>query len=274
MSLASSNSVGRTLARLAALAPRRVTGTERSPQQTRDQIRMLVTGATEPVGVEELSAATGLHANTVRAHLDVLVATGEVERRRGPARGRGRPPWLYSATDQADELVEDLREVLQNQLGLGETSAHNEAFIRDAAQRWADVVAPAGDPAAATTPAAAVELAAAALTEVGFDAEQSPLGDTVALRACPYAPLINDHPIICDIHTALLQELLDRTGQGVRVREMEVWPTPTACLARLDRPDLAPRRVITPTEDGVGAEADEPATNPPSARTTTRRKAQ
>ena len=32
--------------------PRRVTGTERSPQQTRDQIRMLVTGATEPVGVE------------------------------------------------------------------------------------------------------------------------------------------------------------------------------------------------------------------------------
>ena len=49
--------------------------------------------------LSELVGATGLHRNTVREHLDALLDDGLVERRRAPADGRGRPAWLYRATD-------------------------------------------------------------------------------------------------------------------------------------------------------------------------------
>jgi DNA-binding transcriptional ArsR family regulator len=45
-----------------------------------------------------LVAATGLHPNTVREHLEGLLRRGLVHRFKAEPAGRGRPAWLYEAT--------------------------------------------------------------------------------------------------------------------------------------------------------------------------------
>ena len=58
----------------------------------------------EPVTQAALVAATGLHPNTVRDHLDGLVRRGLVRRRTAEPAVRGRAAWLYEpATEPADD---------------------------------------------------------------------------------------------------------------------------------------------------------------------------
>ena len=66
-----------------------------------------------------------------------------------------------------------------------------------------------------------------------------------------YADLVDDNPVICDIHTALVVRLLDQTGQPVTLHSMDIWARRGMCVARLDRPDIAPSRVITTDERGA-----------------------
>ncbi len=54
----------------------------------------------EPVTRAALTAASGLHENTVREHLDGLVRHGLVRRTRAAPTGRGRPAWLYEAAPE------------------------------------------------------------------------------------------------------------------------------------------------------------------------------
>ncbi len=230
--------IGRTLARLAALTP------YRAPEgDTRSQILRLVAESPEPVSVEWLCEQTGLHANTVRGHLDVLLAAGQIERTPGPRRGRGRPPMLYAAMSNEAPLYADLVATLVDQLGENTDSA----LVDDAASRWAEVVADRAGPA--TDLDDAVDRAAEALDRLGFSAQVSPVGDSITLGSCPYAALVRDQPVICDIHTALLRDLLDRTGQPVKVGDMEVFPAPGMCRAHLERPDRSPEWVIPGSRD-------------------------
>lgn len=239
--------VGRTLARLGTLAPRR----EPTGSDTRKQILAWIQGSAAPVGVEDICAATGLHANTVRGHLEVLLAAGAIHREPGERRGRGRPRLLYRA-GPGSALYEELTRSLAEQLGAPDQTE----LVEQAAQRWADAVDPG---VVVDTPDAAVAQAADVLRELGFTADISPVGDEITLGACPFLDLVAQHPILCDIHTALLDEVLHRSGQPVSVREMDVFPTPGICVARLRRADRRPLRTIrteTTPEDPRRAEQD------------------
>ncbi len=87
---------------------------------------------------------------------------------------------------------------------------------------------------------AAVDTATEALTDFGFDAVRNPVGDEITLRNCPYAALVAEHPVICDIHAELLRQVLARTGQPVTLGRMDVLPRPGLCVAHLDRADVTP----------------------------------
>ena len=86
--------------------------------------------------------------------------------------------------------------------------------------------------------------AADALNRLGFEADISPVGDAISVRECPYAALVSENPVICDIHAALIDSLLEQTGQPVRLKTLQVWTRPDMCVATLTRPDLEPERVI------------------------------
>lgn len=213
-------------------------------QESRGRIQAAVDAATDPMSVDEIVAATGLHANTVRGHLDVLLAGGTISREAADAQGRGRPRWLYRATRPKASPFQFLAEALTIQLGM----TNDPELAMSAADRWAHALP---DLPVAATPDEAVEEATDALNRLGFNAVASPLGDAIAVTGCPYADLVDENPVICDIHAALVSRLLEQTGQPVTVASMVVWARPGMCVAKLRRPDLVPARTITTDERGI-----------------------
>ena len=91
---------------------------------------------------------------------------------------------------------------------------------------------------------AAVDQATQVLTDFGFEAVRNPVGDQITLRACPYAELVHEHPVICDIHAELLGEVLARTTQPVTLASLDVFPRPGLCVAHLRRPDVDPEWTV------------------------------
>lgn len=210
---------------------------ERGSTDSRGRVRAAVDAAAAPMTVEQLADATGLHPNTVRGHLDVLLATGSVGREAAGSNGRGRPRWLYRSAAQDANPFQFLAQALTVQLARADSVAIAEA----AADRWAEALP---ELPLAFSPDEAVAEATDALNRLGFNAIASPVGDAIAVTGCPYADLVDDNPVICDIHTALVVRLLDQTGQPVSLDSMEVWARRGMCVARLHRPDIQPSRTI------------------------------
>lgn len=200
-------------------------------------MQVAVEQSADPVSVEQIADRTGLHANTVRGHLDVLLATGVVTRERADAHGRGRPRWLYRSAAPAASPFHFLAEALTAQLA----RTQDPGLADSAAERWAHALPHLPT---AKTPDEAVAEAADALNRLGFAAEPNAVGDAIAVTQCPYADLVDDNPVICDIHTALLVRLLEQTGQPVTLEAMDVWARRGVCVARLNRPDLETARTI------------------------------
>jgi len=208
------------------------------PSSSRAQLLAILQSTDSEFSIEELSHHTGLHVNTVRAHLDVLVAGGHVERTHGEPKGRGRPPFAFRAAGESRSPFDDLARTLTEAL----VGANQPELAHKTAMRWAEKLGPLPS---SDTPDEAVGHAVEALRTVGFTAEASTLGDSITISTCPYAALIADHPVICDIHTELLATVLNAAGQGVGVEAMDVWVKPTLCRARLTHPDISPARTIT-----------------------------
>lgn len=228
--------IGRTLARLGLVGTKQAQP-NRTPD-SRSTIETLIVEAPEPMSIEAISQATGLHANTVRAHLEVLEAGGRIERLQGKRAGRGRPPWLYRATaaDPSPHLV--LAEALLDQL----QDSDSADITTTAAARWAATLHGERTEAlpAAETPDDAVADVVAALDDLGFTATADALGDRIDLQRCPYAEFVAERPVICDIHAALITQLLDTSGQPVTLQRLDVWSRSGHCTAYLSRPDINP----------------------------------
>lgn len=237
MTPASATTIGRTLTRLGRLSRGPQPG---PPSTTREEVLHVIAASERPVTIEQLCRATGLHPNTVRPHLDVLLAVGSVVREPGPREGRGRPPWLYRAVPSEQDRD---RSRLEQQLLQQLADADTPALAADAARRWADQEGQHPGPAASMDEA--VDHAAEALRAVGFEVSTTPARDRLDLMACPYASLVAQRPVICDIHAALLQRMLDDSGQPVSVDRLDVWSSDGVCTAHLRRSDQQPFRTIT-----------------------------
>ena len=87
------------------LGPRAGTGARPLSDSAASILEML-RGQPEPLTLAALARLIGLHNNTVREHLDVLVRRGLVARQRAEPGGRGRPAWLYSLTHVEVETSE------------------------------------------------------------------------------------------------------------------------------------------------------------------------
>ena len=206
-------------------------------RDSRDRVLAVVKKAPTPLTIDEIAAATGLHVNTVRGHLDVLIAAESITREQPQVRGRGRPRWLYRPATPGPTPYQRLAEALSMEL----SHIQDPTLALATAERWAHSLP---DLPAAATPDEAVLEAADALNRLGFEAEISPVGDAISVRQCPYAALVAENPVICDIHAALIDSLLEQTGQPVRLKTLQVWTRPDMCVATLMRPDLEPERVI------------------------------
>lgn len=154
--------------------------------------------------IGELSEATGLHANTVREHLQRLMEGGYVIQTYEHRTTRGRPRALFSAATGAPDA--------------------SSPVARDkvtAAARRGDLMR-----SVTTTPAsdlgrdAVYQLDALVehLEESGFE----PLVDdeqlTVDLSPCPHAAgRPEDRPMLCQVHLGLMRSVLTEAGGPLAV---------------------------------------------------------
>lgn len=228
------DTITRGLARLGRLASRRPEPGEEL--LGRDQVLALVRAAPEPVGVKTLTMKTGLHPNTIRGHLDVLLKSDEIRRQLGGSTGPGRPPWLYSA-GSTETPLQALSDALGDQL----SSASSPELAERTAEQWAEVVKPT---TTATDSDSAVAATVDVLNKLGFRANANPVGDRIYITRCPHAPLVAGQPAICEIHGSLLGQLLERSCQSVRITQLDVLARHGVCLVHLARPDLTPARSI------------------------------
>ncbi len=168
----------------------------------------MVEAQAAPVATGALARAAGLHENTVRGHLEHLLADGYVIREREAVDGRGRPAWLWQAVlPEPASPYAALAGVLAGTLA--RTSADPVADAREAGRGWGRQIgagiAPAADHAQARTQVVAV------MRDQGFAPHDGE--DAVTLHRCPLIAAAVRHPqIVCAVHVGMVDGLLEAIG--------------------------------------------------------------
>jgi predicted ArsR family transcriptional regulator len=206
-------------------------------------------------GVAEVAQHVGLHQNTVRSHLNLLMQSGYVLRRSEDPSGPGRPRVVYEATATPDgeRNYRLLAEVLAQHLLA--TSEHPGEAAVNAGRSWAglaetrrkdrDVSA-----AAAETPAsdeAAVGEVVRMLGDIGFAPELSADRSAISLHRCPFRELALSHPdVVCGAHLGMIQGALAELDAPVSATRLFPFVQPDLCIITLSRSDAAAAGLGTP----------------------------
>lgn len=187
-----------------------------------------------PSTLAALATASRLHENTVRGHLDGLVAEGLVSREREAPHGRGRPAWLWRVRAGTSDEYAGLAAALARTLR--RTSAHPEDDAVDAGHDWGHTLAEqhgAAGEAEAASPAARVR---DLLDELGFAPEGHIDADAgmLHLTRCPLLRAAEEEPaIVCNVHLGLVVGALEQYRAPDPDAELFPFAEPGACLLRL-----------------------------------------
>jgi predicted ArsR family transcriptional regulator len=204
------------------------------------------------VDARVLAQRSGLHVNTVRFHLNVLIEAGFVAQRTGTRPGPGRPQALYAAVTPGAQAggYQLLAEILAGRLEQG----GHDSLPEQAGRAWATTVcgpaaaevsdAPAPEASAVSSAVSvATGRAVALFTELGFEPVAVPAttGSRIELHACPFLDVARRHPgVVCGVHRGLLDATVDATTNGGNGGGITTTLTPFArpgiCIA-----DLIPR---------------------------------
>ena len=190
----------------------------------------LLRGQAEPLTLAALARLIGLHTNTVREHLDVLVRRGLVARQRAEPGGRGRPAWLYSLTDVEAETSEYAGLAAALAAAISRSSPSPAADAAAAGEEWGhDLARTRG--AAPTTPDAARTHVVELLDDLGFRPEQEAEDPaTVRLTRCPLLEAAHRHPeVVCAVHLGIVRGALEEYGADPAGSELEPFSEPGAC---------------------------------------------
>jgi predicted ArsR family transcriptional regulator len=210
--------------------------------ESRLRVLTLLQDAGRPLGVADVAAATGLHANTARFHLDGLVDAGLVDRATESREQPGRPRALYTARPGSarggQRSYRLLAEILTDYLASHAARPAKEAL--GAGLRWGRHLAqaPSGmrprrrpvDAAAATRELVAM------LDDVGFQPEARTLKHDrqILLRHCPFREAAIEHEeVVCAVHLGLMQGMLTELDAPITAERLDPFVEPSLCIAHL-----------------------------------------
>ena len=201
----------------------------------REDVLAVLRGSTSALTIAAIADRLGVHPNTVRFHLDILVADGRAERAEAAHRRAGRPPQLFRAAPRMDPGGQRQYRLLAEILTLGladESDAPRRAL--NAGRAWARRVMPmTPEPLDARE---SVDQLVGLLAELGF-APHHGMRDgevRVALRHCPFLELAEGRTsVVCPIHLGLMQGAMEAWRAPVTVDRLEPFVEPNLCLAHL-----------------------------------------
>ncbi|MGW5127038.1 helix-turn-helix transcriptional regulator [Streptomyces sp. NPDC004069] len=215
----------------------------------RREVLDLLRAAAEPLGVAEAAERIGLHPNTVRFHLDALVAEGVVVRQVEEPSGPGRPRTVYAPRPGMDRRgtrgYRLLAQILLGQLASQGPGAREAAT--EAGRAWGGFLVDPLPPSAPPTAERSAARLVALLDDLGFAPEPEGGGagkppERIRLRHCPFLELAEEHgELVCPIHLGLIQGALAELRAPLAATGLEPFAEPDSCLAHLaTRPAGAP----------------------------------
>jgi predicted ArsR family transcriptional regulator len=210
-------------------------GTTSQPSGRREDVLAVLRGAASAMTIVTIADQLGVHPNTVRFHLDTLVADGRVERVEPDQKGPGRPPLMFRAVRRMDpggtRHYRLLAEILTLSLA-GDRNASAKAL--EAGRAWATrLTSPTRK---APGKQESVNRLIALLDDLGFAPQrrESHGQEQVGLRHCPFLELAEDKsPVVCPIHLGLMQGALEAWQAPVTVDRLEAFVEPDLCLAHI-----------------------------------------
>lgn len=191
-----------------------------------------------PMSIAAIAGKLGVHPNTVRFHLDNLVADGQVERVE-PGRGRpGRPPLMFRAVRRTDSTGTRRYRLLAEILASGLAAERDSrAMALSAGRAWGrQLEAP---PAGADTEET-IDHLVAVLDDLGFAPERRASNgrQQVGLRHCPFLELAETQAgVVCPVHLGIMRETCKHGGASHRrparrVRRTRPVPGPLHAAGR------------------------------------------
>lgn len=220
--------------------------TTRESPRRREVLEVLRT-APAPLGVAETARRMGLHPNTVRFHLDALVADGLVERRTVAPTGPGRPRTVHTVRPGMDRAGHRDYRLLARML-LSRWAAADPAGAREEAMEtgraWGRFLVDPLPPYEPATPGRSVAALLDLLNGLGFapqpEGEERANGESgrtperIRLRHCPFLELAEEQGrLVCPLHLGLMQGALAELGAPLTATTLEPFATPDSCVAHL-----------------------------------------
>ncbi len=220
-----------------AAEPSRAAARPAVPAARRDAVVGFIKASDGPVTVAAIADGLGIHPNTVRFHLDDLVARGQVERLSGETNGPGRPPHMFQTRQGMDpDGPRSYRLLAEIALGAMATGPDPTAQALTTGQAWGAFLLGRPPSATTVTEEEAVDLLLELLVGLGFAPERSSTGRAIGLRNCPFLELIDSHAqILCPLHLGVMQGAMTALATDVGVDRLEPFAEPGLCLAHLGR---------------------------------------
>ncbi|HYN30102.1 MAG TPA: helix-turn-helix domain-containing protein [Dermatophilaceae bacterium] len=201
-------------------------------------LEVLESGA-GPASLAQLAAASGQHPNTLREHLDGLLAAGLVRRETAVATGRGRPAWLYAPATAAGRATAEYAGLTAALAAvLSRTSPTPAEDAVDAGTGWGHELARAAGRPESAGEVGARRQVVAVLGTMGFapevDLDSDPGHTTVHLTRCPLLDAARRFPdVVCGVHLGVARGALEEYGADPGGTALLPFAEPGACLLRL-----------------------------------------
>lgn len=193
--------------------------------------------ADRPLAVSEIAARVGLHPNTVRGHLALLVEHGHVTARPEERARPGRPRLLYTAARRHEEGERTGHRLLAEALiaYLDRQEEHRRATAVAVGTAYGERAVGTDGGRGAVDAATATRRIVALLAEAGFGPRVSADGSRIDLHQCPFRELADADPeVACGVHLGIVRGALAALGAPVEAAELRPWARPGVCEATLE----------------------------------------
>jgi predicted ArsR family transcriptional regulator len=205
----------------------------------RREVLRLLRASPAPMSILAIADELGVHPNTVRFHLDILVGDGQVQQVAPGRKGPGRPPLMFQAVRQMDRGGTRHYRLLAEILSTALAAERNPAGKALAAGRAWGLRLESGlqsPPEGGTGAEESIDRLVEVLDGLGFAPERraSNGAQQIGLRHCPFLELAETRTtVVCPIHLGLMQGALETWAAPVSVDRLDAFVEPDLCVAHL-----------------------------------------
>jgi predicted ArsR family transcriptional regulator len=181
----------------------------------------------------------GLHHNTVRSHLELLVQAGLATRRAEERSVPGRPRVVFEAMKDEAALEPSRYELLAKILTsyLAGSAKDPSAAATELGQAWGSYLTERPAPFDRISREEAVGRLLDQFAGLGFQPEMASdqEGDRMLLHRCPFREIAQARPdVVCSIHLGLMRGALAELGAPVAAIKLLPFVEPSLCVAYLE----------------------------------------